>query len=148
MTRDEMRARLEGARVARMATVTPEGMPHVVPVVFVLVGDTLYWEVDRKPKRSPEIKRLANIEANPNVEVIVDHYEEDWGALWWVRVSGPARILRGGSERTRALDGLIGKYPQYRSQRPDGPAVAVDIERWSSWNGFTAGPAPDEAAEG
>ncbi len=85
---------------------------------------------------------------DPNVEVIVDHYEEDWGALWWVRVSGPARILRGGSERTRALDGLIGKYPQYRRQRPDGPAVAMDIERWSSWSGFTAGPAPNEPADG
>ena len=102
------------ARVARLATVDPEGRPHVVPICFVLDGDTLYTAVDEKPKRTRLLKRLANIEANPRVEVLIDHYEDDWSRLWWVRLRGSARIV----EDPRAVDLLAAKYPQYRERRP------------------------------
>ena len=78
----------EDARVARLATVSRDGRPHVVPICFVLDGDTLHTAVDEKPKRTRSLQRLRNIEANPNVEVLIDGYDEDWSRLWWVRLRG------------------------------------------------------------
>jgi len=125
--------RLASARVARLATADAGGMPHVVPFVFVLLDRTIYWAVDEKPKRSPRLKRLENIAANPNVAVVADHYEEDWSKLWWVRASGIARVVGEETERTRALEALAAKYPQDRDAPPDGPVVAVDVVRIGWW---------------
>ena len=105
------------------------GRPHVVPICFVLDGDTLYTAVDEKPKRTRRLKRLANIEANPHVEVLIDHYEDDWSRLWWVRLRGVARI----GEDPRAVELLAAKYPQYRQQRPTGPVIAVTVEERGEW---------------
>jgi PPOX class probable F420-dependent enzyme len=65
--------------------------------------------------------------------MVVDGYEEDWSLLWWVRASGPARVLEEGEERTRALELLAEKYPQYRTDPPDGAVVAIEVVRLSSW---------------
>ena len=121
------------ARVARMATVDSKGLPHVIPVVIALSGDTAYWATDEKPKRSRALKRLDNIRSTPTVQLVADHYEEDWNAVWWVRATGPARILDPGDEWTRALELLAEKYPQYRGEPPSGPVVAIDIDRWTAW---------------
>jgi len=117
------------ARVARLATVGRDGRPHVVPICFVLDGETLYTAVDEKPKRTRQLKRLENIEANPHVEVLIDHYEDDWSRLWWVRLRGTARIV----EDPRAVDLLVAKYPQYAERRPEGPVIAIDVEERSEW---------------
>ena len=117
------------ALVARLATVDRDGRPHVVPICFVLDGETLYTAVDEKPKRTRRLKRLENIEANPRVEVLVDHYEDDWSKLWWVRLGGTARIV----EDPRAVDLLVAKYPQYAERRPEGPVIAIEIEERSEW---------------
>ena len=82
------RALFAAARVARLATVTPDGSPHVVPIVFAVDGDTIYTAVDGKPKRSRQLQRLANIAAHPRVTVLADRYDEDWSQLWWVRADG------------------------------------------------------------
>jgi PPOX class probable F420-dependent enzyme len=119
----------EDAAVARLATVDREGRPHVVPICFVIDGSTLYTAVDEKPKRTRRLKRLANIEANPVVEVLIDHYEADWSKLWWVRLRGSARIV----EDPRAVELLAAKYPQYRELPPAGPVIAIEIEKRSEW---------------
>jgi PPOX class probable F420-dependent enzyme len=131
--RDEALRRLGAARVGRLATVDPGGLPHVVPFVFVLDGTTIYWAVDAKPKRSTDLKRLANIEANPNVQVLVDDYQEDWTALWWIRATGPARMVGDDAERDRALSLLTEKYPQDTAEPPQGPMVAIEIARLTWW---------------
>src|SRR5690348_17443708 len=103
MDQSEMRERFAGARVAHLATADSEGRPHVVPVVFALDGDTILFAVDAKPKQTRDLKRLRNIEVNPSVAVLVDHYEEDWEALWWVRADGSARVLDPGPDTDRAM---------------------------------------------
>jgi PPOX class probable F420-dependent enzyme len=117
------------ARVARLATVDPQGRPHIVPICFAIDGNRLYTAVDEKPKRTRRLRRLANIEANPAVEVLVDHYDEDWSRLWWVRLRGTARIV----EDPRAVELLVAKYPQYAAQPPAGPVIEVAIEAQSEW---------------
>jgi PPOX class probable F420-dependent enzyme len=128
-----MRDRVERARVARLATVGADGRPHLVPICFALEDDVLYSAVDRKPKRSPHLKRIENVRANPQVTVLVDHYDDDWTQLWWVRIDGRARVLTEGPERDRALALLVAKYPQYSADTPEGPVLAIDIERRRRW---------------
>ena len=144
MDEGEAITRLRAARVGRLATVTPEGSPHVVPLVFVLLerdgGLVAYWVVDEKPKRSRRLQRLRNIEANPSVEILVDEYSDEWQRLWWVRAAGTGRMVRSRSEREAALDALRAKYPQYAITPPAGPVVAVDIERVTGWAASDASP--------
>jgi PPOX class probable F420-dependent enzyme len=125
---------LASARVARLATTDPDGRPHLVPIVFALDGETLYSAVDRKPKRSQRLRRIENARVRPDVTVLVDHYEEDWSRLWWTRLRGRARVLDGGDEHDRALELLAEKYPQYRSEPPGGPVLAVDVAEVRTWS--------------
>jgi PPOX class probable F420-dependent enzyme len=120
--------------VARFATVGDDGSPHIVPICFALEGETLYFAIDFKPKRTTNLKRLRNLAAHPPVSVLVDHYEADWDRLWWVRLDGAARIVTEPGEVERALNLLAQRYEQYRKTRPAGPVVAVTIERISGWS--------------
>jgi PPOX class probable F420-dependent enzyme len=129
-----MHPRLTTARVARLATTDPDGRPHLVPIVFALEGDTLYSAVDKKPKRSTTLRRIENARARPDVTILVDHYEEEWNRLWWIRLRGRARVLDDGHERERALMLLQEKYAQYRAEPPDGPVLAVDITDIRDWS--------------
>ncbi len=130
-----LRERVAGARVARLATVRPDGSPHVVPITFALVGDSIVSAVDHKPKKTTSLQRLRNIEAHPAVSVLVDHYQDDWSLLWWVRADGSADALDHGPVREQAIESLAAKYEPYRDRPPRGPVIVVNVARWSSWSG-------------
>ncbi|HSS93099.1 MAG TPA: TIGR03668 family PPOX class F420-dependent oxidoreductase [Candidatus Dormibacteraeota bacterium] len=130
----EMRRRFTAAKVARLATVSGDGRPHIVPITFAMAGETVYFAVDHKPKATTDLKRLRNIEANPAVSVLVDHYEDDWSRLWWVRADGRGRILRAGADFESAIAVLTERYGQYRADRPSGPVVAIAVERITGWS--------------
>ncbi|HEY1456467.1 MAG TPA: TIGR03668 family PPOX class F420-dependent oxidoreductase, partial [Candidatus Dormibacteraeota bacterium] len=98
METGDMRRRLEESRTGHLGTVGADAAPHVVPVCFVLEGNSIYFAVDSKPKRTRDLKRLRNIATNPRVTVLIDHYEEDWRRLWWVRVDGLARVVADEDE--------------------------------------------------
>jgi PPOX class probable F420-dependent enzyme len=133
MDSDDLRGRVAAARVARLATLGREGAPHLVPFCFVLSGEVLYSAVDQKKKRTSRLRRLENVRSDPRVSVLVDHYEEDWSKLWWVRIEGRARELEAGAEAKEAVRLLTSKYGQYRERPPLGPVLRVDLERWSGW---------------
>ena len=122
-------ARLAAARVGRLATVGADGRPHVVPVCFALHEGTIVTAVDQKPKSTRALRRLENVRATGRASLLVDHYEEDWSKLWWVRVDGAAEVV----ESEAAIDTLAEKYEQYRTSRPAGPVIALAPERWRSW---------------
>ncbi|MEU6218959.1 TIGR03668 family PPOX class F420-dependent oxidoreductase [Streptomyces sp. NPDC047022] len=145
MAEDEARRRFAGARVARLATVDPEGRPHLVPVVFTHQDgdgdDRIVMAVDRKPKSTRWLKRLGNIAVTPAVSLLVDVYDEDWERLWWARADGGARVVPPdapeGPDRDayqEALGLLTQKYTQYRDNPPDGPVIVVAVNRWSGWS--------------
>jgi PPOX class probable F420-dependent enzyme len=132
------RQRFARARVARLATAGLDGQPHLVPFTFALdrrpgAEDRIYSAVDAKPKSTTDLRRLRNIRANPRVAVLADHYEDDWGALWWVRADGRATVLDEDAAMAPALALLAGRYPQYREQLPGGPVICVQVTRWSGW---------------
>ncbi len=123
-------SRLDDVRVARLATIRPDGSPRVVPICFARDGDTLYSSVDDKPKRTRRLARLTDIERDPRVEVLIDHYDDDWSQLWWVRLRGRARIVERDE---RALELLCAKYEQYRERPPQGPFVVIAIDERREW---------------
>ena len=132
MTSEEARERFSTARVAHLATVDADGRPHLVPIVFAVQRDRIYSVVDAKPKRSGALRRLQNVRENPAVALLVDHYEEEWSALWWVRADGRGRVLAPEEAEARgAVELLAERYPQ---QRAAGAVLAVDVVRWSGWS--------------
>jgi PPOX class probable F420-dependent enzyme len=140
MEQDEARKRFATASVARLATVDPEGRPHLVPVVFAVRGDEIVTAVDSKPKRSQRLRRLHNIAVSPAVCLLVDEYDADWDRLWWVRADGGARVLPPDAsdeathdEYTDGVELLRRKYPQYRQEPPHGPVIAITVLHWSGW---------------
>jgi len=134
MDEAELRRRVASARVARLATIEDDGRAHLVPICFAVEGERLFNAVDGKPKRSRDLRRLRNLRARPWATVLVDHYEEDWTRLWWVRLRGPAEVLEDGDAARRALALLIAKYPQYERDPPAGPVVAMRLAEWHGWS--------------
>jgi len=131
----EARRRFAVARVARLATADDRAVPHLVPVTFAVVGGEVLTAVDRKPKTTHRLRRLANIAVNPAVCLLVDRYDEDWERLWWVRADGTARLAEPGTAAHQAgVAALAERYPQYRVDPPDGPLVAVSVDRWTGWS--------------
>jgi PPOX class probable F420-dependent enzyme len=129
--------------VARLATVTPDGAPHLVPVVFAVDPGgpeskdhpaIVYTAVDAKPKTTQRLRRLTNIEGNPHASVLVDHYAEDWTHLWWVRADGTATIHHDDDDMDAGLRLLRAKYAQYQSVPLPGPVIAITVRRWASWH--------------
>jgi PPOX class probable F420-dependent enzyme len=131
---DGSRQRFDGARVARLATMSAEGQPHIVPITFAVDHDVIYTAVDSKPKSTPHLRRLSNIRANPRVAVLADHYDDDWSALWWVRADGMAAILDSQAEIAAPTGLLAGRYPQYQDSPPAGPVIAIRVARWTGWS--------------
>jgi len=130
-----MRRRVVQARVGRFATVGPGSLPHVVPVCFVLDGERVITAVDRKPKTTTELRRVTNVRAHPFASLLVDQYDEDWDQLWWIRLDGVARVIDPGDEYDDVIPPLYDKYRgQYGLHAPGGPAIVLDIERWSGWS--------------
>jgi PPOX class probable F420-dependent enzyme len=136
MLTDDQQWFLDGQRVARLATADSSGRPHVIPICFVVVGNTVYFSVDEKPKRKRHrpLKRIANMRENPSVALVFDHYDEDWGQLGWVMVQGRAEELASGSEHDQAQTSLRARYRQLAGMQIEAlPVVAIRIERATSW---------------
>jgi PPOX class probable F420-dependent enzyme len=129
----DARRRVESARVGRLGTVTAEGKPHLVPCCFVLREDLVYTAVDAKPKSSLALRRIDNISAHRWASLLVDHYEEDWSELWWVRLDGTGRVVDSGDEAEQAKRALAAKYPQYENVAIPGPVIGISVKRWRSW---------------
>lgn len=129
----EARRRFASARVARLATVRPDGAPHLVPVVFAAVGDTIHTAVDAKPKSATGLQRLANLRTEPRCTLLVDHYDDDWDRLWWVRADGRATVLEQPAHDHPGMAALRDRYAPYATRPPPGPLVVVEVERWSGW---------------
>jgi PPOX class probable F420-dependent enzyme len=130
----DARRRFAASPVARLATVRPDGSPHVVPVVFALDGNRLYSAVDAKPKRSAGLQRLRNLRSEPRCCVLVDHYDADWRRLWWVRADGEAMVVDPVAEDHVGIRLLRERHTHYRADPPRGPLVIITVRRWSGWS--------------
>jgi len=121
---------VERQRVAHLATVYPDGRPHVVPISPVL-------DLDRLVFASELNQKIVNIRANPVVAVGFDHYTEVWASLQGVVIHGQAYLVDSGFEFRRDRDLLYEKYTQYATDAPieEGESVIVEVrvDRVVSW---------------
>jgi PPOX class probable F420-dependent enzyme len=129
----ELRRRFAASRVARLSTLRPDGGPHAVPIVFALVDDTVFSAVDAKPKRSTNLQRLTNVRADPRCALLVDHFEDDWSRLWWVRADGTAEVVDAPTVEHPGIQALVQRFPQYRDEPPSGALLVVTVQRWTGW---------------
>jgi PPOX class probable F420-dependent enzyme len=132
-----IRAKLETARVARLATLDANRTPHMVPICFAYDGSVFYSAIDRKPKQVPasRLARLRNIKETPQVALLVDQYDEDWTRLWYVLVGGEAELVSVSAEHKRAIQRLRAKYPQYDEDMlaDDDPVLRITPVPITAW---------------
>ncbi len=142
-TFESVRATLESARHGYLSTASIAGEPHLQPVVFQALDDSIYIAIDEKPKTTLHLRRLTNIEENPQFALLIDHYDDDWSRLWWILLRGPADVLWpdqwDADEAARVFAALRAKYPQYEpmslEQRPLLRLRPTRITRWSASGG-------------
>jgi PPOX class probable F420-dependent enzyme len=130
---------LRSARIAHLATADKSDQPHVIPICFAFDGKHFFSPIDEKPKRTApnKLKRLKNIQENPNVALVIDHYDEDWRKLAYVLVFGKARILLSGARHRGAVRLLRKKYPQYRAMAiDDRPMISITPKTTRAWGGL------------
>ncbi len=94
-------------RICRVATTGTSGVPHVVPVVHVLVDGKVCFASERTAKK------VENLRTNPYAAVTVDLYAEDWSSLKGVMLQGPTRLIDAGPRFRKLRKLLYEKYPQY-----------------------------------
>lgn len=134
-----IQAKLEAARVARLATLDAAGEPHIVPICFGYDGRVFYSAVDLKPKRvaAEKLARLQHIKAKSQVALLIDQYDEDWSRLWYILVRGTAKLIPTAAQRERAqaIRRLKAKYPQYAAGmlRDDAPIIQITPKRIIFW---------------
>jgi PPOX class probable F420-dependent enzyme len=120
---------LAQARVARLALLDEEDLPRVLPVTFAVFEGAVWSAIDQKPKRTAEPARVRRLRRRPEAALLVDRYDDDWSQLAWVELRGPVSIEPLGA----ALDALAEKYPQYVTERPQGPLLRLAPERCACW---------------
>ncbi|MCX4094297.1 TIGR03668 family PPOX class F420-dependent oxidoreductase [Nocardia sp. alder85J] len=129
--------RFRAARVARLATVGADGVPHLVPVTFAVSpppgAATVVIAVDHKPKTTTNLRRLRNITATGRACILADEYDEDWTRLWWVRLDGRADVMTGAAGRVAPIEWLVAKYPQYQGNTPEGPVIRIEADTITGW---------------
>jgi PPOX class probable F420-dependent enzyme len=154
-TAAEIGTAFERARTAVLVTMGPDGRPRPVPICAVAAEDgespmglRIHTPIDEKPKSTDDplaLARVRDIAAQPDVVVLIDHWDEDWTRLWWIRIDGRAVILRpdddaAGAERIAAIAALRTKYPQYAGHDLEArPIIRIVGLRASSWAAAGAG---------
>jgi PPOX class probable F420-dependent enzyme len=131
---------LVAARRAILATVDPNGRPRLVPVCFIVDavdGVRILTPLDDKPKATDDkhaLARVRDIEARPEVSLLVERWDEDWSRLAWLRLHGRATLVEPEKMPRDAVARLREKYPQYATHALESsPMIAIDIERATSW---------------
>ena len=127
--------RLRAARHGVLGTVHADRGVDVVPVVFVVHDERLVIPIDTvKPKSGPRLQRLRNLLVDPRAALLVDHYDEDWSTLWWVRVHGNAREHPPTDEQ---LGALAQAFPPYRDPATVTSVILLEPRAVAGW---AAGP--------
>lgn len=130
---------IETARVARLATIDPEFKPHLVPVVFVFDGNHFFIPVDQKRKtvKPQGLKRIKNLQDNPNVALLIDTYSEDWTRLAFVMIQGKASVITSKTQWNidvkEAYKKLTTKYRQYQKIGLSEMWIIIKPEKITSW---------------
>jgi PPOX class probable F420-dependent enzyme len=141
----QVKAIIDKARIARLATVDSKSKPHLVPVVFAFDGEHYYIPIDKKTKQEPckpeKLKRVKNIQTNPNIALLIDEYNEDWTKLYFVMIQGRASLISNMKEEQqnvlllleRAHKLLSDKYQQYQKISIGAYLIMICPQKIITW---------------
>lgn len=120
MTPAECRDFLLGqVHTAKLATVRPDGRPHVVPVWFDLDEDTLVFTMWHQTVKA------ANIRRDPRVCLCVDDERAPFG---YVQIEGTAAILDDMDRLRYWTSRIAGRYMGAESAAEYGARYGVEGE--------------------
>ncbi len=128
---------IKRAKVARLSTVDQKSYPYVVPVVFVFHENSFFIPLDEKKKtvNSKNLKRIKNIEKNPNVTLLIDKYQNNWKKLFFLMIHGKAKVIDGNSKLIEKIHKLlISKYPQYKKIGIGDSCITIYPTKVTFWN--------------
>ena len=134
---------LRNSRIARLATVDPENnQPYVVPVIFAFDGNNIFIPIDNKPKKtknSNQLKRVKNIQKNPNISFLIDTYDDkNWNNLSYLMIQGKAKIVNmlKDTDTIKTAHFLLSeKYLQFKKivVGIGDICIVIDIQKAISW---------------
>ncbi|HCV00931.1 MAG: TIGR03668 family PPOX class F420-dependent oxidoreductase [Dehalococcoidia bacterium] len=125
---------LEDERSGVLGTIGRNGIPQLVPVCFAFIEGDVAIAIDEKPKRGGKLARVVNMERDPRVTLLIDHYEERWEQLAWLRLECRAVVLNRGREWPTALDALRQRYPRYQEMTLESlPLIRLNLKRVVGW---------------
>ena len=122
--------------IGHLATADQNAHPHLIPICYSSDGVSIVSALDQKPKSTGirNLKRVKNIISNPQVALLIDHYDDDWQKLWYVLISGTATLLEKGEFQKKAIGLLVDKYPQYQDMCiSKSPVIRITPTKITSW---------------
>jgi PPOX class probable F420-dependent enzyme len=136
MTDDEVAAFVESGRTATMATIGPDGRPHLVAMWFGVIDGQIWFETKAKSQKAVNLRRDDRITVMVEDGLTYDSLRgvalegratitEDPDALWSVGVSVWERYNGPYSDEVK---------PFVEAMLQKRVAVRVDVERVRSWD--------------
>jgi PPOX class probable F420-dependent enzyme len=120
MTAEERRRFLTaGTRTMKVATVRADGQPHVVPVWFVLDGDTVVFTTGEDTLKGRHLRR------DPRVALCMD---EETPPFAFVLIEGTAELIRNAPDLLDWATRIAHRYMGVERAAAYGKRNAVDSE--------------------
>jgi PPOX class probable F420-dependent enzyme len=136
MTAQEAAAMLDGARKVQLATIGPDGTPHLVTMYYVmLAGQITFWTYRASQK-------ARNLDRDPRITCLVESGEQYFdlrgvqvqGTAW--RIEDPAEVRAIGRRIAAAMGGVpdqsLDEYVEHAARKRVG--FAVEPRRVISWD--------------
>jgi|SRR5271165_389833 len=86
---------LAGQRLGRIATVGPDGQPHVVPTSFRYNAD--FDAIDVGGMRMSQTKKLRDVQRSGRASIVIDDVLPPWQPRM-IEVRGSAEVLSSGGK--------------------------------------------------
>ena len=114
--------------VCRVATVSTDNIPYVVPVCYVFLDNLFLFATDYNTKK------YRNLKNNKNVGVVVDVYNPPNNQA--LSITGTAEIIERGEDFKRIYKIFYEKFEWVRQEpweQEEAPFIAVRAFRKKSW---------------
>ncbi len=136
MTDDEITAFIAQSRTATMATVGPDGLPHLVAMWYAVIDGTIWFETKGRSQKA------VNLGRDSRITVLVES-GHTYNELKGVSLEGRAVVLDDADALWEVGVSVWERYtgPYTEEMRPfvemmlnKRVAVRVDVERIRSWD--------------
>jgi PPOX class probable F420-dependent enzyme len=114
----EVRAFLEAPRYAVLATINPDGTPHLTEMWYGLRDGELFFNT------TEERFKRRNLERDARVSLLVSGEKGDdvWRTLTYVRIDGTALLVASGA---RAVEDIVALSVRYDGRASESKARAT-----------------------